>query len=32
MDNKAGAIAFTAQSITDNPEEIKAVFRAYDLA
>ncbi len=32
MDNKAGAIAFTAESIAENPEEIKAVFRAYDLA
>ncbi|HNX28666.1 MAG TPA: MetQ/NlpA family ABC transporter substrate-binding protein [Syntrophomonadaceae bacterium] len=32
MDNKAGAIAFTAESIAANPEEIKAIFRAYDLA
>ncbi|MEN6349518.1 MAG: MetQ/NlpA family ABC transporter substrate-binding protein [Syntrophomonas sp.] len=28
--NKAGAIAFTAQSIENNREEIKAVFRAYN--
>lgn len=32
MDNKAGAIAFTAKSINDNTEEIKAIFRAYDQA
>lgn len=30
MANKAGAIAFTAESIKENPEAIKAVFRAYD--
>ncbi len=30
--NKAGAIAFTSGSIADNPDEIKAVFRAYDRA
>lgn len=30
MANKAGAIAFTAQSLQQNPEEIKAVFRAYN--
>lgn len=30
MGNKAGAIAFTAQSLEDNPAEIKAVFRAYN--
>ncbi|MGI5922140.1 MAG: ABC transporter substrate-binding protein [Syntrophomonadaceae bacterium] len=28
--NKAGAIAFTAESIETRPEEIKAVFRAYN--
>lgn len=28
--NKAGAIAFTAQSIKENPEDIKAVFKAYN--
>ncbi len=32
MKNKAGAIAFTADSIAESPEEIKAVFRAYNLA
>lgn len=30
MQNKAGAIAFTAESIAENPEGIKAVFRAYN--
>lgn len=30
MANKAGAIAFTAQSLQDNPAEIKAVFKAYN--
>lgn len=28
--NKAGAIAFTAESLKESPEEIKAVFRAYN--
>lgn len=28
--NKAGAIAFTAKSLQEKPEEIKAVFRAYN--
>ncbi|MDD4562860.1 MAG: MetQ/NlpA family ABC transporter substrate-binding protein [Syntrophomonadaceae bacterium] len=32
MDNKAGAIAFTSQSLQENPEEIKAVMRAYNNA
>lgn len=32
MGNKAGAIAFTAQSIKESPEEIKAIFRAYNEA
>lgn len=32
MGNKAGAIAFTAKSIKANPEEIKAVFAAYNEA
>ena len=30
MGNKAGAIAFTAESLSANPAEIKAVFRAYN--
>lgn len=30
MQNKSGSIAFTADSIAENPEEIKAVFRAYN--
>jgi len=30
MANKPGAIAFTAASIKENPEEVKAVFRAYN--
>lgn len=30
MDNKAGAIAFTAQSLQESPKEIKAVMRAYN--
>ncbi len=30
MGNKAGAIAFTAQSLEENPAEIKAVFKAYN--
>jgi NitT/TauT family transport system substrate-binding protein len=30
MGNKAGAIAFTAQSLQQSPAEIKAVFRAYN--
>lgn len=30
MNNKAGAIAFTAQSLQDNPAEIKAVFKSYN--
>lgn len=32
MGNKAGAIAFTAKSIKENPAEIKAVFQAYNEA
>lgn len=32
MGNKAGAIAFTAKSIKNNPEEIKAIFAAYNKA
>lgn len=32
MKNKAGAIAFTAESIAESPEEIKAIFRAYNQA
>lgn len=32
MGTKAGAIAFTAQSLSENPEAIKAVFRAYNEA
>ena len=28
--NKAGAIAFTSKSLQESPEEIKAVFRAYN--
>ena len=32
MANKAGAIAFTAASLQQNPEEIKAIFRAYNKA
>ena len=32
MENKAGAIAFTAKSLQESPEEIKAVFRAYNEA
>lgn len=28
--NKAGAIAFTSKSLHENPQEIKAVFRAYN--
>jgi NitT/TauT family transport system substrate-binding protein len=30
LGNKAGAIAFTAKSLQENPEQIKAVFRAYN--
>lgn len=30
MANKAGAIAFTAKSLQENPAEIKAIFRAYN--
>jgi NitT/TauT family transport system substrate-binding protein len=30
MKNKPGAITFTAQSLKDNPNEIKAVFKAYN--
>ena len=30
MGNKAGAIAFTAKSLQENPAEIKAVFKAYN--
>lgn len=30
MANKAGAIAFTAKSLQESPQEIKAVFRAYN--
>lgn len=30
--NKCGAIAFRADILKDNPDEIKAVFRAYDKA
>ncbi|KUG03095.1 putative thiamine biosynthesis protein [hydrocarbon metagenome] len=32
MANKAGAIAFTAKSLEENPEEIMAVLRAYNEA
>ncbi len=32
MANKAGAIAFTAQSLEESPEEIKAILRAYNEA
>ncbi|MGI6452327.1 MAG: ABC transporter substrate-binding protein [Syntrophomonadaceae bacterium] len=32
MNHKAGAIAFTGESIEKYPEEIKAVFRAYNRA
>lgn len=32
MEHKAGAIAFTGQSLKDNPEAIKAIFRAYNEA
>lgn len=32
MNNKAGAIAFTAKSLQENQAEIKAVFKAYDAA
>lgn len=32
MGQKAGAIAFTAQVLQDNPKEIQAVFRAYNKA
>ncbi len=32
MANKAGAIAFTAQSLQENQEEIQAVFHAYNEA
>ena len=32
LGGKAGAIAFTAQSLKDNPDEIKAIFRAYNEA
>jgi len=32
MANKAGAIAFTAKSLEENPNEIKAVFKAYNSA
>ncbi len=32
MGNKAGAIAFTSRSIKESPEEIKAIFRAYNEA
>jgi NitT/TauT family transport system substrate-binding protein len=30
LGNKAGAIAFTAKSLQESPEQIKAVFRAYN--
>ena len=30
MANKAGAIAFTAKSLQESPDEIKAVFKAYN--
>jgi NitT/TauT family transport system substrate-binding protein len=30
LGSKAGAIAFTAKSLQENPEQIKAVFRAYN--
>jgi NitT/TauT family transport system substrate-binding protein len=30
MANKAGAIAFTGKSLQESPEEVKAVFRAYN--
>ncbi len=32
MSNKAGAIAFTAKSLEESPEEIKAILRAYNQA
>ena len=32
LQNKAGAIAFTGKSIKENPEEIKAIFVAYNEA
>lgn len=32
MGNKAGAIAFTVQSLKESPKEIKAIFRAYNEA
>lgn len=32
LQNKAGAIAFTAKSIKENPNEVKAVFKAYNQA
>lgn len=32
MKNKAGAIAFTGQSIKEHPTEIKAIFKAYNEA
>ncbi len=32
MGQKAGAIAFTGQVLQDNPQEIQAVFRAYNKA
>ncbi len=32
MDNKAGAIAFTAKSLAESREEIKAIFSAYNQA
>lgn len=30
LGNKAGAIAFTAKSLQESPEQIKAIFRAYN--
>ncbi len=32
MDKKAGVIAFTAKSIQENPQDIKAIYRAYNKA
>ncbi|MDD3269072.1 MAG: MetQ/NlpA family ABC transporter substrate-binding protein [Syntrophomonadaceae bacterium] len=32
LQNKAGAIAFTAKSLQENPDAVKAVFRAYNQA
>lgn len=32
LQNKAGAIAFTAKCLKENPKEVKAVFKAYNQA